>query len=403
MKAIGRHRHLKNESGAVAILSVVIMSFVVVTTLTTVYIYLVNRAKYHSRIREAYQLTHVMEEFGKLTRQAYDTANSVTVTCPSGLAKNSAEVLATIGMPMCFPPCSSAQTDRAAKECASHPAVGNMCILHLGKDYCLESTPIVGDAGTASLDHKTNIAQLMIQGSKIAQSPHSFLNSWYARLDQFFESTVAQPIQTASHNHLLPSLNIKVPLPSAFKWIERETYALASGEITSNESSPKSTNTVVYEPVSGQGSVATDDGENLKTETCGSASGSLPTCNTVTQERHEEESGGVIIAAGTPKPVGGDREIPEICLKSPGSNGTSVLNLQCLDYCSQSPSLPGCTGVQSASITMPACPDASDPRERCQTCVVGECVELGYCLAGRDCSLGKHDNLFFKQAIRLIR
>src|SRR5687768_3116815 len=85
----------KREEGAMAILMVVGVSLAVVTTLSTVYIYLVNRTKYHSRIKEAYQMTHVMEEVGKLTRQSrdswlannssYDPVADVDGTCSNGV------------------------------------------------------------------------------------------------------------------------------------------------------------------------------------------------------------------------------------------------------------------------------------------------------------------------------
>ncbi len=307
MKTSHRIKSVDNERGAIAVLSVIIMSFVVVTTLTTVYIYLVNRTKYHSRIREAYQLSHVMEDFGKLTRNAYDVANSTTgANCPSGIAKANTEPSA--GRAMCFPSCATAVTAAAAAACDAN--IGNMCVTYSGKDFCLGSIP----NNTAALelnDSNKQYATLMITEPGKVKSQTS-LSRWYARLDRFFDSTVTAPVQNFSHDHLLPVLNAQIQLPSALKWMEREFYAYA-------------------EP-----STAVED------------------CN----------------SASTPN---------------------------CLKYCQAQPGLPACTGVQALTITTPVCPNAGDAR--CQSCVGGECLQLGYCL-GSDCVA--HPEMVFTQSVRLV-
>lgn len=406
-----------------AILSVVIMSFVVVTTLTTVYIYLVNRAKYHSRIREAYQLTHVMEEFGKLTRQAYDTASSISGDiCPGGQNRTYTAANNITGMNMCFPPCASAKTEEAAEACV--PEIGNMCISHLGKDYCLESTPLVGDSGTVSTEQGvSNIAKLRIR-IPTANPENPTLARWYARLDKFFDSA-AEPIEIASREHLGPALNTKIPVPSAFKWIERETYALAQDQVAGTN---HSTSTTLETHEAGEpevrlpkeykskyaGQQTPDD--DLKSDTCDNASSSLPTCQPPKTEeppRRIYESN--VPGSNTPEgPSPQQTEIPKICTEGAATpdgrstragtshGGGSIVPPrvpvipECLAYCEINHNLPSCQGG-SATIQAVTCPGGPN----CQTCTAGSCLELGYCLDGMECKEGD-DGQYFKQSVRLI-
>lgn len=407
---------LGNERGAMAILSVVILSFVVVTTLTTVYIYLVNRAKYHSRIREAYQLTHVMEQFGKLTRQAYDTANSISGTlCPGSTPGNPVDRTNTIpvtGVAMCFPPCSSAQTPTAIAACKAN--IGNMCINHLGKDYCLESTPVVGDTGTVSLDSKKTIVKVMISAPAAMTASNQVLSNWYARLDKFFDSSVSVPMERTARNQFLPALNTKIPVPSAFKWIERETYALAGDDEASQ---------AISDSGDGKTEVVGSKGENTepvpseteglvmsidKGDTCANASPSLPTCSNSSPGRTSPES--LDLTRGQTEILPTQQEPPKICQVEPksGQDGQPVI-VQCLEYCQAQPSLPGCRGVTSVTTNQPNC-EKSPTNALCQKCEAGQCFELGYCLSGMDCNavtkpgnpVVRDESKFFKQSVRLI-
>jgi hypothetical protein len=364
-----------------------------------------------------------MEEFGKLTRQAYDTASSLSgaATCPSGKSPDNTVVVT--GMRMCFPPCTSAKAGTEAAA-ACDPNIGNMCISHLGKDYCLESTPIVGDGNTVSLDRKNNIAQLrIVSPSEKPENPT--LANWYARLDRFFDSTVAEPMHVVAQEHLGPALNTKIPVPSAFKWIERETYALAQDATTVGHD----TNTASG---GNTGEVTIEQGE-LRNETCSNASSSLPTCSPSRNAYNRTDGGSTNSLLGgehiDKTPVGG--EIPSVCREQgsgdggelPGGTGGTTrnaitqtdassggqLNVQCLSYCQANPSLPGCHGVAGVvpTVTAPACPPkgtAEPPAlaSVCQTCETTNCLELGYCLDGMDCSDAKGDAKFFKQSVRLI-
>ena len=77
-----------NQSGVAGVLMTVAISFVIVTTLSTIYVYLVNRAKHQGRIREARQMITIMESLTKVAKSAYEAyeaatmANGGTPDCP---------------------------------------------------------------------------------------------------------------------------------------------------------------------------------------------------------------------------------------------------------------------------------------------------------------------------------
>lgn len=134
---------LRNQRGAMGVLLVAMISIVIVTTLSTVYMYIVNRAKYQARIRQAYIMTQVMEDFGRMLRQARDTAISSGVTtqgaaCPGGTVSFGAG-----GSPICLSSCPAPGTPGVpANACNFGGSInyGFPCLQHLGRWYCLESS-----------------------------------------------------------------------------------------------------------------------------------------------------------------------------------------------------------------------------------------------------------------------
>jgi len=71
-----------NERGAVALLMVLALSTCMVMLLSSIYIYVVNRAKYHARVKAAYNAQSAMEEAAKMMRQVYDQTNGGSNTPP---------------------------------------------------------------------------------------------------------------------------------------------------------------------------------------------------------------------------------------------------------------------------------------------------------------------------------
>jgi hypothetical protein len=96
-----------NERGAVALMVVLLSSVAMVTLLSAIYVYVVNRAKYHSRIKQAYVIQNVIEEAAKMIRQSYDrgTANYGGKACTdynSQTYTNAIEVKGADGRTYCF-------------------------------------------------------------------------------------------------------------------------------------------------------------------------------------------------------------------------------------------------------------------------------------------------------------
>lgn len=67
---------INNQSGMMAMMGAMIFTIAITTTLSTFYVYTLNQAKYHARIKEAYQLINIMESFATATRKAYDMGMS---------------------------------------------------------------------------------------------------------------------------------------------------------------------------------------------------------------------------------------------------------------------------------------------------------------------------------------
>lgn len=376
---IGQNR----EKGAMAIMMVVLVSMVIVTTLSTIYIYIVNRAKYHSRIKEAYQMTHVMEQFGKILAQAYDTAEIVGAgPCPGGV-----NMVTTGGMNLCFP--------------ANGTAEGNRCVTHNGRSYCLTESLSV-----ASLDNKGFPDFAVIDQEKL-NSP-SYFSTWYARLDRFFESTVADHAVGFSNK---AGLMLEARLaPSFTGWLMREAYAYTKeGEQT--YPSPGGTYQYPTNPYpTGDGDqttpteqigIVTDGGHEIGDNTIGDigvicdTSRSLETCNS-------NSPGDVTLPGEDEDFREAGLEIPESC--SP-QDPHAATNLSCLRFCdgdkSQRPEI--CNSLPSSQIALPNC-QVTPGDSRCQACnSTGEnsCARISYCLSGAGgCQTGEQP---FRQFVRIIR
>ncbi|GEM_PF-4551570 len=93
---------LRSQEGSMAILGVMMISLAITTLLSSFYIYTVNQAKYHARIKEAYQMINVTERVAAAARKAYDqgmAANDNGENCDGGAAP--VEVPAGSGIWIC--------------------------------------------------------------------------------------------------------------------------------------------------------------------------------------------------------------------------------------------------------------------------------------------------------------
>lgn len=195
------------QKGGAAIITVVIMAFVMVTTLSTVYVYLVNRAKYHQRIKNAYVVTHVMEELGKLVRQARDTAQANPACAP--------QIDIGGGVFVCFPACGM--------EPGCNATYGNTCVRYLNQSYCLDGSDI-GGGGPVSMNQSPSSYYAKFKVYEKRPATDSRFISWYRRLDKFFDSRVRSSVEDVAAR-ISPLLQAQVQRPTFMGWILREAYA----------------------------------------------------------------------------------------------------------------------------------------------------------------------------------
>lgn len=369
---------VNNEKGAMAILAVVVMSFVVVSTLSTVYIYIVNRAKYHGRIKDAYRLTHVMEEFGKLTRQAYDTAQALPplAECPNGIAGSRQATEDKIGIPLCFPPCVDGGV--------CNKEFGNLCITHLGNSFCLEAGEFetvvsneIKPSGEAQYA-KSDVYEFGVVETKSTRN--SAYSKWIARLDRFFESSVSNRVEIAANN-ITPILNRNISMPTPFTWIIREAQAFA----------------------------------DFKEETCKSGSLSLPACKK-RDEYKEKYQDQVKDQEQTQLRAGYQQHTPTQMPESASASGSGECpeGQFCPECLSDKPPR-GCPQLQGVQVVAESCSTGSEsatgpqpktpkpnPGAECQYCNTSDCVRFAFCPDFmKPC--GDKGRPYFREIVRIIR
>src|SRR5690606_17771855 len=78
---------LNNERGGMAaLLSVIVLSLIMVTTLTSFYTYIENRAKFQERVRQNYQFGYVMEDMSRAITESHELYDKNSGVCPAGTA-----------------------------------------------------------------------------------------------------------------------------------------------------------------------------------------------------------------------------------------------------------------------------------------------------------------------------
>ncbi len=156
---------LRNQNGVAGVMTVLVISFTIVTTLSTVYVYLVNRSKYHGRIRQAYQMNQVMEEFGKSIRQAYDSAQN-----GGGCAANNLWPSATATPRFCFP----------------NGEPGDLKISHLGEEYQV--------IGFQDINGNEGVTGASYRDERMHKKKNLWAN-WANRLEKHYREKVSKDIE----------------------------------------------------------------------------------------------------------------------------------------------------------------------------------------------------------------
>lgn len=159
---------INNQKGMMAMMGAMIFTIAITTTLSTFYVYTLNQAKYHARIKEAYQLINIMESFATATRKAYDMGMSAAAkseNCPD------ANGVPNAGLP----PQAINGTSPPKFFCA--PTSASTCFRRedTNEEYC------------ATIQFNANL-EIKRQEMYVENNPNSFLKSWRKGLNDFFIS-----------------------------------------------------------------------------------------------------------------------------------------------------------------------------------------------------------------------
>lgn len=218
---------LMNERGGMAaLLSVIVLSMIMVSTLSSFYIYIENRAKFQERIRVNYQLGYVMEDMSRAVAIAKERF------IIDGCGGNSALVKYIDCTQVCAMDTSGLAVPAGTPQYAVCVKSGNLNRLVNNSDYfCAYNA----GSGGAPPSYCSAISQNenSFDGTRVeyAQSspPKSKVRSWYARMDKFFDTTIVKNAPVVS-NQLQYALNAQIKAPTVLGWLLPEkAYATQPG------------------------------------------------------------------------------------------------------------------------------------------------------------------------------
>ncbi len=216
-----------NEKGGMAaLLSVLILSGIAVTTLTSAYVFLENRAKYNGRIIASYQTAYGMEDIAINLRQVYDTSIAVGATtlrsdgsvettngaaCPMGtLATN------YLGMILCIPNNSGDSMYQASNEnafgCPASPC------------FCVRTSSGVGENGRycMSLANPATITAIIEENDQKIAKQRSKADKWFAKMERFFDVTIEREKPDVKSS-MYAFLGYELKPPTVLGWLLPES------------------------------------------------------------------------------------------------------------------------------------------------------------------------------------
>ncbi len=423
---------IKNQKGIGVIIAVFAVAIIIITILSTVYIYIAKIAKHQALIKEAYQGTQVMEEFAKLIRDSYDRYVSNSFDCPSGFG-----AVPLGNLTLCRP------TGEA-----------NLKVEHLNKTYYIPLTDLEVSMHEEEGDQKFVRLRIYLENSEKAR----LFVKWHRKLDRFFNEEVYQNI-----SYLSKYLNTEQRMPKLSKgWVDfARAQTTSTTTVSTTSTTLGSTTTTLHSlqitdlsndanlSIACRGNFYRNECVNycqrpdascnycsfnnnhpdclhLALTECGNpAISSLSACTTL--ESTCKDSVGVVLDSCTPileedpslTPAELEEERKKIC-----SYSTDLGNCQsaisdpeqfaaqtskilgnclassvypenhCLYYCTISSIMPkpeGCKEVVKRMVdsTPPSCPLPSDPDYAtrdplCVDCDQAGCLSLEYCLYGYD-------------------
>jgi hypothetical protein len=191
MKAL---KVLNNQDGMMAMMGAMMFTIAITTTLSTFYVYSLNQAKYHARIKEAYQLINIMESFATATRKAYDMGMSSRAqgsNCP-GTNQPPQSINGSTTNFYCAPPANQ-QTCFTREDTR--------------EEYC----SVISFASNVTIQKHQNVAQINNQ---------LFLQKWRKGLNKFFVSPGIQNriVDTSTMAYVIQK-------PRLLDWLTEKAYA----------------------------------------------------------------------------------------------------------------------------------------------------------------------------------
>jgi hypothetical protein len=196
---------VRNQKGQMAIATVMIFSVVIAITMSSAYLYNVNQARYHAKIKQGYQMIGVMEGLARAVKQAYDSGEALTAqsgaSCPGGQ--------------VAYDTCAGVPTDQCTMP--NHTvclAVNNqVCIERqdMGASYCANiflnncalvdrngAHPTYCDTQAGSMNddaiHSHDRVAMNIEYTEHELNPMKLVkaSSWLKRMDHFYGSEESQ-------------------------------------------------------------------------------------------------------------------------------------------------------------------------------------------------------------------
>ena len=232
---------INNERGMAALLSVIVLSMIMVSTLTSFYVYIENRARFQERLRMNYQTGYVMEDMGRALLQTYDDGQAALLAstdCPGSSHLTWLD---------CNQICAQDTTLLAGTVPAGTPRYAvcvksdNLNKIINGADYfCAFNADGGANAPSycASLakNDKLNFKTAVVVATNTSP-PDSKIENWYGRLDHFFDTTIVKNAPVLA-DKMYPILESKIQPPTMLGWLLPETaYASAPTSQYANGSS----------------------------------------------------------------------------------------------------------------------------------------------------------------------
>lgn len=219
-----RTHTINNERGIAALLSVIVLSMIMVSTLSSFYIYLENRARYQERLRMNYQTGYVMEDMGRAISTAYEQGLQVVSGAVAACPDNT-----DIAWLDCKRVCAAKTATLDGTVPAGTPSLA-VCVRNdtlnkivNGADYFCAFNPDGGSgppsycSGLAKNEDIKNDGAVIVASTEISQD--SKIEQWYGRLDNFFDTTIVKGAPQFANQ----VLETEIQPPTVFGWLLPET------------------------------------------------------------------------------------------------------------------------------------------------------------------------------------